>query len=341
MCVSTMANDGGLRKVIQSADVVYDRLVRLDQSAAAADDKRKPSSSEVSSSSTFNKLNLSQHSSAALKQAIAPLIDSMEHLDAAALLSLHAKKNSNGAILDPQKGLSVPAIHDRIVPHHRNHRKENIVRYLHAKEVADKYTVGLFVFPAGASIPLHDHPSMVVISRVLYGELNVKSYSIVSSVHKNDTEKIEEETSSTEYESSPSRLRSSFYRIKDFVSRTVLSSSYDNYDETQQKLQVTENTSPLGVQFTSDGDGKKSACIKAPNVTALYPDEGNCHSFVAGPNGAAVLDVLIPPYDEDDHRDCTFYEAIENEHGYCLIPIEQPNDFECLSGSYGRFRDDY
>ena len=34
----------------------------------------------------------------------------------------------------------------------------------------------LFVFPAGASIPLHDHPHMSVFSKVLYGQLSMTSY---------------------------------------------------------------------------------------------------------------------------------------------------------------------
>lgn len=347
MCVSTMTNDGGLRNVFQSADLVYNQLLMLDQkkatvSTAAVGDKRKPSRSlsEASCSSTINmpKINLSQHSAAALRRTVTPLIRSMEQIDAAALLSLNPNQDGKGAVLDNKKGLYVPPIHERIVPHHRYHRAGNIVRYLHAREVADKYTVGIFIFPPGASIPLHDHPSMVVISRVLYGELKVKSYSVVSAVRDDDVEEMNAETFGTECDSSPSRLRSSFNRIKNFVSRAVLPSYLDHHTETQHKLQVQENKSPMGVQYRSDGNGKSSAIISAPNVTALYPDEGNCHSFVAGPNGAAVLDVLLPPYAEDEHRDCTFYEAVENEHGYCLMPIDQPSDFDCLSGEYGRFR---
>lgn len=34
----------------------------------------------------------------------------------------------------------------------------------------------VFIFPAGASIPLHDHPNMSVFSKVLYGQLSMTSY---------------------------------------------------------------------------------------------------------------------------------------------------------------------
>ena len=86
----------------------------------------------------------------------------------------------------------------------------------------------------------------------------------------------------------------------------------------------------------------------------LLPREGNVHQFTAGADGAAVLDVLLPPYDFDNERDCTFYKVEpdtcttstsnlskgKNEdsrgNGNCwLIPIEQPKDFHCISGTFG------
>jgi hypothetical protein len=53
--------------------------------------------------------------------------------------------------------------------------------------------------------------------------------------------------------------------------------------------------------------------LEAPNVASLYPYEGNLHEFVAGPHGAAVLDVLLPPYDDERKRDCTFYHIRDIE----------------------------
>lgn len=92
--------------------------------------------------------------------------------------------------------------------------------------------------------------------------------------------------------------------------------------------------------------------LSAPDCTVLYPFEGNLHEFVAGPCGAAVLDVLLPPYDTDHLRDCTFYEIQDfdpmdgasngcnphatTEHGdpCWVVPTDQPEDFHCISGQY-------
>jgi len=43
----------------------------------------------------------------------------------------------------------------------------------------DNVTVGVFMLPAGSSIPLHDHPGMHVLGRLLFGRMRVVQMDVV------------------------------------------------------------------------------------------------------------------------------------------------------------------
>uniref|UniRef100_A0A0E0LW11 cysteine dioxygenase n=1 Tax=Oryza punctata TaxID=4537 RepID=A0A0E0LW11_ORYPU len=53
------------------------------------------------------------------------------------------------------------------------------ITYVHIHQCAD-FSMGVFCFPAGATLPLHDHPEMVVLSKLLYGSVRVRSYDWVT-----------------------------------------------------------------------------------------------------------------------------------------------------------------
>jgi PCO_ADO len=54
------------------------------------------------------------------------------------------------------------------------------VQYLRGAD-SPALSVGVFLLPAGSKIPLHNHPGMTVISRLLYGKLELQSYDWVAS----------------------------------------------------------------------------------------------------------------------------------------------------------------
>ena len=42
---------------------------------------------------------------------------------------------------------------------------------------SNEFDMSVFIIPKGRQLPLHDHPSMVVLSKVIVGELNVRCFS--------------------------------------------------------------------------------------------------------------------------------------------------------------------
>lgn len=207
------------------------------------------------------------------------------------------------------------------------------VRYLHVTE-NNCFSIGIFVFPPRAKIPLHDHPGMCVLSRVLYGELHLQSYDI-----------LEDEESANANGRDKSRIFGHHNKTgKDYTS--WISNLLPSFSHPGRMV-------PHGSKRARKSPPR---IIRAPDVTSLYPLKGNMHEFRAGENGAAVLDVLMPPY-EDDERECTFYveERFDTSHNshthhvteddsetdFCwLVPIDQPSNFHCVGGQYGSYNDE-
>jgi hypothetical protein len=143
---------------------------------------------------------------------------------------------------------------------------------------------------------------MCVLSRVLYGDLTRNSLDL---------------------DPTPVRRQS-------WLANMFSSSRSNSGGNSRPRYNVPSNAKPA---FRRDTDH-----LEAPGVTMLFPYEGNLHEFTAGPNGAAVLDVLLPPYDGVT-RECTFYNVqddqnSDNPRSCWIIPTGQPEDYHCISGEY-------
>ena len=169
------------------------------------------------------------------------------------------------------------------------------VSYIHIVE-NDSISIGIFILHRGSKIPLHDHPGMFGICRVIHGVGQVKSYS-----------------------------KHTYQNIPDFISQSL--TDYQKHNsitvKQQTKSYVTPNDPP---------------CI-------LTPENGNYHEIKAVDGPMAFLDILSPPYDFEDGRECHYYREIDmsktehsshDEHMDCvyLVDAGQPNDFWCDSRPY-------
>jgi PCO_ADO len=242
------------------------------------------------------------------------------------------------------------------------------VRYLHIAEVPDQYSIGIFVFGPYARIPLHDHPDMCVLSRVLYGELQRQSLDLAresdilmketlqssstTTTPTTPTPMVEDTDAGTHLEGSTSSIgswslfsRGSWFNSSRTNIPSIRISDTGCSSSNQQHSSSVDSDLPRGSKYAYRNGVDH---LEAPAVTVLYPYEGNFHEFVAGEHGAAVLDVLLPPYDNEQNRDCTFFNICANaaataasklaphpgQEPCLIIPTGQPETFHCISGTY-------
>ena len=133
--------------------------------------------------------------------------------------------------------------------------------YVPVVETAE-YAIAVFLLSPRSRIPIHDHPGMTVLSRVVRGAIRVTSFDL-----------------------------------------------------------------------SDDGKACRSERVltSADGPVALLPRI----DFGIGFFSAAILDVLTPPYDEENGRDCHYFEAFAGEGGaFLLREIAEPDEFECLGAEY-------
>ncbi|KAJ8365635.1 hypothetical protein SKAU_G00144660 [Synaphobranchus kaupii] len=174
------------------------------------------------------------------------------------------------------------------------------VTYMHICETK-AFSLGVFLLKTGASIPLHDHPGMNGMLKVLYGKVSIRCFDKLD--NPPDAE--------SEIQFNPPLIPDE----KEALRRSILSSIGE----------YTEESGP---------------CI-------LTPLKDNLHQIDAVDGPAAFLDILAPPYDPDDGRDCHYYKVLQTvsenadkksgqqeQEEIWLLKISQPDDFWCGGEPY-------
>ncbi|XP_072279910.1 2-aminoethanethiol dioxygenase [Pyxicephalus adspersus] len=198
--------------------------------------------------------------------------------------------------IKPRKNSAAPPIS---VPHNPP------VTYMHICET-ESFSMGVFLLKGGTSIPLHDHPGMHGMLKVLYGKVRIMGFDKMEAVP-------------------PSEL--------------------------PPLLQPYQRSSVFRAMLRSSGEYGDSSppCL-------LSPHRDNLHQISAVDGPAAFLDILAPPYDPDDGRDCHYYKLLpgSTEHTNTgegdghqqaaadgvhprevwLLEIPQPDDFWCGGEPY-------
>ncbi|KAM3380893.1 plant cysteine oxidase 3 isoform X1 [Capsicum galapagoense] len=196
------------------------------------------------------------------------------------------------------------------------------------------FTMCMFCFPTSAVIPLHDHPGMTVLSKVLYGSLHVKAYDWVEPACIRKSEHVGHPTDPLIAEGSAIWWRA--FKIQHATwSRACIFG----------ELGLSAVWSSLRLARLA-----VDKVVTAPHGTSvLYPKSGgNLHCFTAI-TPCAVLDILAPPYLEAAGRRCTYYrdypyssfahgdEIVGNgeEQDYAwLAVVDTPEDLYMRPGRY-------
>ncbi|KAM4591264.1 2-aminoethanethiol (cysteamine) dioxygenase b [Odontesthes bonariensis] len=168
------------------------------------------------------------------------------------------------------------------------------VTYMHICET-DQFSMGVFLLKSGASIPLHDHPGMHGVLKVLYGRVRISCF--------------------------------------DRLERPVAGGSQPAPPLPPAQMgALRRSTLRSAAEYTEES----GPCV-------LYPDRDNLHQIDAVDGPTAFMDILAPPYDPDDGRDCHYYKVLgeaeaknpeQKEKEVWLMEISQPPNFWCGGEPY-------
>lgn len=181
------------------------------------------------------------------------------------------------------------------------------VTYIEIYEDPD-VTIGIFVLKSGAKLPLHDHPLMYGILKVIHGKVRIQSYSILSNL-TSDTKISENGEHSFKFD--PDEVG---------LSSETLNRQVSLMARKEPEILVSEKD----------------------NVCVLTPLKGNIHELHSVDGPAAFVDILSPPYQTEipdvGPRPCRYFKDLgsvgNKENIRRLLRISSPPDYWSESAPY-------
>jgi hypothetical protein len=191
--------------------------------------------------------------------------------------------------------------------------KRPAIRYLSLVDQPE-FSMGIFLLPRHARIPPHDHIGMTVVSKLLYGTMEVSSYDLLD-----DPAAAQDEGKRGQAGAMHARARA----------------------DSLFCVLTTGAAPPRALPNRARAAGSRvehvaTRLLTGPSeVTVLTPTYANVHEVLACTD-CAMLDVIGPPYEEEaePERRCQYYAlgggALPGGAAETRIePIDQPNDFRC------------
>ena len=173
-----------------------------------------------------------------------------------------------------------------------------------------KYTMCIFTLPAGAKLPLHDHPDMTVFSKVLWGEMAVSAYDRAPVAS--------EELSGGAGGAGPEKARD------------VSGEGLMSWLGAKLKAPSAPALEPFPVIRRKDGE----VWTADSGVQLTLASTCNMHEFTAL-SPCCVVDVLAPPYDRQTGRRCSYYQLLARpDDSLWARAIRCPSTFVTASHPY-------
>eukprot|EP01138_Halocafeteria_seosinensis_P011286 gb/GECG01011528.1/.p1 GENE.gb/GECG01011528.1/~~gb/GECG01011528.1/.p1 ORF type:complete len:327 (+),score=34.90 gb/GECG01011528.1/:1-981(+) len=207
----------------------------------------------------------------------------------------------------------------------------------------DPVTMGIFILPPGTSLPLHDHPGMCVVSKVLYGSLHLRTYDLCT--HQGQMfPHLRSPSLGDVMPAKPGEPLNVAAEKQHGGSEDAQSKSSDSTAEEEDDHIATVDEEEEHVDTYRFAKFKNGYIVPQGSSVCLTPLRGNIHSLrnyqhsnlalsgaVASNEPCVVLDVLFPPYDFQRHRACTYYDEFQSTSTHdvtFLKAIPTPSDLD-------------